>query len=688
MKLRTVLKRGIASFLTATMLFGNSVPALAADDADVEVVSISEDEAVSEDEAIAVDETDVDETTVAEADAEETEEAFDKGGAKNPEKIEFGKDFIVRTDEAVPSQYYTFTLEKAGYITLNGKAQEGQDLVMRLFEKQLIDDMEGIIVENKFFSTETFDEEVKLNKVGLKAGVKYFLEVESANTVEAYENTIRVDFTESDMWEAEQDSEENYKLIETNTKDLYQGSVNDGNLLVDTADYYAFDVTKAGKVTIYEKGDANISGLKITLYKNKNFEDEEIKSADLNKKGKDVIKTTLKEGRYYLSISGLGAAEYAFKVKTPQASSGSKYAETGSLSMNGVGYKSLQEAVAAMTEATVYIIDLNSDLVGEKPIKLPKKPASVIIHGNGHKIVMKGSKINASCPVILDDVTIEAVHAKKEGVLVKLTVNAKLGMTVGENVQFTALSTKLNVKKDMVVNGTLSANALTADNLKLGGMSTYILGKGDKLTVKKELYGEEYAEIYVLEGFKPIALKGTASGNIVFNCEENLSDGTQVLNCSAKKIPADTLKAVFDCTDLTANHTETYLYYLSGSKACIFGEAIEFNGKEYGLWKDVVADMNAAVKEANKNKTAVSFNVVLKGNVNMAGKFALPKKGYEGLTIDGNGNSLTFTSDITLTGNLTISDDTTLIKVNRKNEKVAGKIKPGKFTYTGPQITQ
>lgn len=43
-----------------------------------------------------------------------------------------------------------------------------------------------------------------------------------------------------------------------------------------------------------------------------------------------------------------------------------------------------------------------------------------------------------------------------------------------------------------------------------------------------------------------------------------------------------------------------------------------------------------------------------------------------------------FTSDITLTGD-TAFKNVALTKVNRKGEKVTGKVKKGKFNYSGPE---
>ena len=680
MKVREVFKKGIAGFLTAVMILGNSANAFAADDVNADVPAY-EEEAVSEDELTAEETGAEDEDTEEEENVSKSRETGD-GSISNPYNIELNVDVEGKLEIGSNKlHHYVFTVEKDGFLMIEISALEGS-LRADLFHDSIDDNgrMCYYYVNNPNDGIKTFA------KVGLKAGTKYYVGIggRASNVSDAYK--IKLNFTESKYWEAEPDSILDYKAdIEMNK--WYEGST----LLLgnDPTDYYSFKLNKKTKIAFVLTGVGSVAIGTSDLF------DDSIAGGVNPLDGERILFTKeFNAGTYYLRVGNYNNSyqSYKFMMKTSGQSSNEdkkkKYPETGTLLMNEVEYKSLQEAVANMTSDTDYTIELQSNLVGEKSITLPKKVKSVTIKGSDHSIVMKGSKITANCPLSLEGVTIKAENAKKEGVKSKLSINAKKGLSVGAEVSFDAVSTTINVKEEMQLMDAVSVNSVTAEKLTLKPEATYILGAGDKLTVKKELKAEEGSEIYLLKGFKPIALKGTASGRVVFNAEENLADGTQVLNCSSKKISTATLKEVFDCTDLTANHTDTYLYYLSGSKACIFGDNIEFNGKEYGLWKDVVTDMNAAVKEAKKNNTTVSFNVALKGNVNMAGKFTLPKKGYEGLTIEGNGNSLTFTSDIKLTGNLTISDDTTLIKVNKKNEKVAGKIKEGKFTYTGPQITQ
>ena len=730
MKIREVLKKGIAGLMTATMLLGNYSAVLASDGADTEVVAVSEDEAVSENEAIsenevlpedeavsenetvsedeadkeavsedaadeeAVSENAADEEAVTEdetagddaesdkADPEEGESADVTGTLDKPEKLEFGKEVAVSISKSLEYQWYIFTPEQKGYIELYVQGNKDHDLTVVVHQGDNPRDIHNVGV----VKGEAGEKKVLAKKAGLRPGTTYIVQV-GMNNIKASEGVqkgaFQIDFKESEYWEEELDSEESYKTISNNT--TYYGTLD--YKASNYADFYSFEVTKAGTVKIYEKGGS--IGDWAELYSDDKFENK-IAQSYLSNKGATVISKKLAPGKYYLKIRGVADCEYEFKIKAPGGSSKpakEQYPATGKLTMNGKEYNSVREAIANMTEETDYVIDLQSDMIGEKPLTFPKKAKSVMIMGHGHSIVIKGSKLTAKCPLRLQNLTIKAVHAKKEGVSVKLNINAKKGFTVAKGVVFDALSTKCTVKNELRLLGSISVNNLTTDTFKLESDSSLTLCSGCKMTVKKELSSEGDTQLNLYKGFKPIALKGSVSGSIKFHADEKLPDGTQILSCSAKKISPETLKKVFDCSDLTANTHSTYLYYLSGSKVCIFGEVIEFNGHKYGVWKDAVAEMNSLLKEAKKNKTEISFEVAIKGDVNMMGKFLLPKKGYKAMTITAKKHSLSFTGDITLTGDLTISDSTKLYKLNKKNEKVAGKIKTGKFTYTGPQIT-
>ena len=53
---------------------------------------------------------------------------------------------------------------------------------------------------------------------------------------------------------------------------------------------------------------------------------------------------------------------------------------------------------------------------------------------------------------------------------------------------------------------------------------------------------------------------------------------------------------------------------------------------------------------------------------NVNGALKLPKKGYQSLTINGNGHTLSFTGNIKLTGN-TVVKDTVLKKLDKKGRQ-------------------
>lgn len=699
MKIREVLKKGIAGLMTATMLLGNYSAVLASDGADTEVVAVSEDEvvfeeetvfddeAVSEDETVSEDKADTeavsenaadDEAVSDDADPEEGESTDVTGTQEKPDKLEFGKEVAVTISKSLDYQFYEFTPQQNGYIELYVQGNKAHELTVVVSEGY--GDNTGII---KGVSGEKKE---LVKKAGLKAGTRYFVQV-GMTGIKASEGpqtgAFQIDFKESEYWEEELDSEESYKTISNNT--TYYGTLD--YKATNYADFYSFEVTKAGTVKIYEKG--GMIGDHATLYSDDKFENK-IAEAYLSNKGATVISKKLAPGKYYLKIRGVADCEYEFKITAPGGTAKppkEKYPATGKLTMNGKEYNSVREAIANMTEETDYVINLQSDMIGEKPLTFPKKAKSVMIMGHKYSIVMKGSKITAKCPLRLQNLTIKAVHAKKEGVSVKLTVNAKAGLTLDKKVIFDAISTKTTVKSGLTLFGSISVNNLTTDNLKLNSASVLEVGDGCKVTVKKELSSDKDSQVFLHKGFKPIALKGTVSGNVYFEADEKFPDGTQLLTCSKKNIDPVTLQKNFYVSTLTPYAASTYLYYLNGSKACIFGEVIEFNGHKYGVWKEAVAEMNSLLKEAKKNKTEISFEVNIKGDVNMAGKFLLPKKGYKSMTINAKNHSLSFTGDITLTGDLTISDTAKLYKLNKKNEKVAGKIKTGKFTYTGPEIT-
>ena len=356
---------------------------------------------------------------------------------------------------------------------------------------------------------------------------------------------------------------------------------------------------------------------------------------------------------------------------------------TGVLTINGVKVNSLKAAFKLMNDKNMdYDIVLYSDLKGEKNLTIPKSARTVRIRGNGNRytIEMTGTKLTANATLILENVNIRAVDKKSKPA--KFALNAKKGLGIAGGVTFEGKTTTVRSGAEIHITGALTANTVSCKDMYLDASGALGAVAGCKISIKRAMKSNG-GSIYLADGFKPISLGGTVEGVVKFTGAKQ-NDGTQILKTSAKKINAGTLANSFDVSAIKNTAVSAHLYYLKSGKACIFGEAISFNGKDYALWKDVVSDMNAAVKAAKKAKTKVSFSISLKADVNLMGAFKMPAKGYEVITINGNTHKMTFTSDIKLTGN-TVITAVTLNKVNKHGVKVEGRVKKGKFNYTGPE---
>ena len=381
-----------------------------------------------------------------------------------------------------------------------------------------------------------------------------------------------------------------------------------------------------------------------------------------------------KDGKVYTELPHLSSS---ISLSRKAKSGGKKEEpESGDLTLNGEKVASLQEAFKLMKDKnTDYIISLGSDLEEKKNLSIPKTAKSITINGNGHSIGFIGTKLTAGAPLLLEEVNISAKTKKNKAA--KFTLTARKGLTIGEDVSFTAEKTSVKATGDLKLAGALAVNSLTVKDLYLEDGAVLSAAGKNVITVKGNLNGNGGKISLAADFAKPIVLKGSVEGRVAFTGEVQ-KDGMQLLSCSVKKLPADKLKEAFDVSEITGNGVSTALYYFSGGKAGIFGESISYNGASYALWKDAVAAINADKKTGTKD-----FIISLEGDVNLKGAFKMPKTGYDSLTIEGGGHSMSFTGDIKLTGNTKIRD-TTLIKLNKKNEQVSGKVKRGKYSYEGP----
>lgn len=680
MKTMNKIMRGFpAGLLCAVLLIVNiSSTVMAAE------FSVSDSQALTEtpamEEAVLTDEIyDIDSEIVDEALSSDTGSVEPEGAAPTTGSGTNADPYLIDLNtlysdsiSGAKSVYFCFTIENTGllnpYASVTGCTGTSSNW-FKIYKDSYVESSH--IYESS--SVKKSDLEKK-EWIGLAPG-KYILEFHLG---EANSYSIKLDFTKSERYEEELDAPNKPKLIKTDG-DFYYGNTSPGGN--DPQDYYYFTLNKKSNISLYAKSDDNYY-LSVGIYSNPDYSG---KIADATYNNEHWIRKTLKAGTYYVSISnGLSATHhmgYKFFIMNGKSSSKEKEIETGTATVNGEKVTSLKAAFAKMKEAKEYLILLETDMIGEKNLTIPKNPTKVTISGNGHVIQINGTKFLSKTDLELKDLTIKTVNKKNEPA--KLTLTAKKNLAVLDKVSFNGITEKISVTNTLDLTGALSATTVTTGNMNIGNTGNLIIGKNEKVTVKKELNAADGAGIELTEGFnKPIVLKGNASGKVNLSGKA-LPNGTQILKSNQSKLNGETLKSVFDVKGITDNTVESYLYYASKGKACLFGESIVYNEKKYGLWKDAVTQMNSDVLSG---KDTLSVNLI--GNVNAAGPLTMPKKGYKSITVNGEGYNITFTKDIKLTGDTTISKKLTLTKVNKKGTKVPGKIidGKGKYKYDGPTL--
>jgi len=680
------LKRALALVSSLLLLAGEAMPVLASgDDAaeDATEIEAVEENGPEEEEAVAEEPDDPEKEAAEEApDASEEEAAADgeepftskqlgSGTWADPWNLVLGEEIsgTLKEGDNYGGEWYYFEAPEDGLITAEGCVPDGRGgnassgfiTVWDCYDIVTLD--YGISGGNEYDIQKYF---------GVKAGKRFAVRLCKGHNNGYQQYRFRIRFEKKDDWECEPDTVSECKTIELNKE--YFGVLQMKSGMTDTnhdiEDFYHFKLSKKTRVELYINCKWRLD---LQLYKN-SFDTESIYNNHFRiETGKPTKVLDLAPGDYYICIGGGGMqwTEYSFSFNKA-----SNAPVTGTAKLNGANVRSLKEAFSLMNDKDKdYVIELESDMIGEKNLTVPKKAKSVTIKGNGHVIEIVGTKFTANAPLTLENVTFRA--KTKKGVAAKFVLNAKKGLNLEDEVNFEAAKTTVKTTA-LNLKCSLSSNVVSCKELNLEEGGELVAAKDSSISVKTSLNGNG-GTIELAEGFnKPIALGGGAKGLISFNGVDQ-ADGTQIFKASEKKLSADTLKTAFDVSGITENTEQTGLYYFANGKIGIFGNCIAFRGVTYALWKDVVTAMDLAKAGGEKELT-----VSLLGNVNLGGKFLLPKKGYEQLTIEGNGFSMTFTGDIKLTGNTTITD-TTLIKLDKKGQPAKLKIKKDKYSYVGPE---
>ena len=328
----------------------------------------------------------------------------------------------------------------------------------------------------------------------------------------------------------------------------------------------------------------------------------------------------------------------------------------------------------------------------------------ITINGGGNTLEFTGSSaIKPNQELTLTDLTIKAekdgkaqeikLTAAKGGLTLenvtldgkKSTINAKQGdLTLG-NVDAKGLnvngakSTTLTIDGDVDatkisgfgtvdIEGALTVEkTLTVNNLELGEGGILTVASGASVTINKGISGS--GTIKLADGFKSITIKGTLSGKIKLISDKPFAEGAQIFKSSLAN-----LNDVFDVHGIApAVNDGTYEYglYVKGGKAYLRAFKLQLGDETFCEISDMMKSISNA-KEAGER-----YTLNLLGDMQLS-SLNLPKKGtYSGLTLDGNGHS------ITLKGNtLSLTGDLTLENVTIASAKGAWTIKTNGFTLT------
>ena len=653
---RRMKKRVMALFLTATLLVGNTLSVFAEGESVVPEADTFVEEEIASGDAAGTDEDGeeaVSDQSAGEdlASGQEMEPDGSAGTVQDPVSLKFGTTY----EQGGEEKYYKFSLEKKGSVELLAAAKTGVCQV-KIYESSAADS--NLVYHCEHDSKDSTELSVK-GKIGLRKGVDYFIRVKGLYQPSGLRFQLR--YTASEFWEEEIDSPLRVNAVRTDAKEYYHGYISKE----DPRDYYSFTLSGDSKVKIWERGKEWMHYLKI--YKDKDFSEMIGESTLSDEKGAVIYEGKLSAGTYYMAFEYNGsvwASDYEFAVNTSDgASSEKKYPATGEALINGESVSSLKEAFAGMKDANMeYVVELASDMGSsdksyEKNLVIPKTAASVTIKGNGHTITMAGTKITANAKLTLENVTIRTIN--KKGIDAAFTLTAKKDLEIGEDVIFGTTKKKaVNCAADLNLKGCLEVNKLTTKNMNMTSGSKLVAGSKAAITVKATISGESGAEIELREGYKPLAIKGGIAADSSFalsyvnaNGEAGkLKDAALILAVN-KKLTNEEL----GCFDVSAigGDTEGAEYALvktTAAKAALYPLAFSYNGKDYALWKDMIADMSSLGADA-------SVLIELNSDAYTYGALNLPKAGrYASITIDGKGKKLSFTGNVKLTAPMTLKD--------------------------------
>ena len=316
------------------------------------------------------------------------------------------------------------------------------------------------------------------------------------------------------------------------------------------------------------------------------------------------------------------------------------------------------EAINDKTKTVDYTLTLNTNL-NASALALPAYAKSLrITSADETKTIdlTNVTMISAKTPLTLENVRIESTKPFTISTTSDLTlenfVSDSIAAVRGGTKAVLELGTTSPIDKvsgfgTIKLSGEFrTGTTFTATALELTETADLIVSNTKAAASAKTLRGAEGSVITLDSGFTPIKVTGTTtdsiSGSIKLRANEEVTDTTILF---AAKYAGNN---VFDVTEIQPDGKECVVTSISG-KAYMKPIVFEFSGEKYALWTDVMTVIE------NVKMSEAAYTVALLDDVNVNGALKLPRTGtYRKLTITSDGKTLSFTGNITATGELEI----------------------------------
>ena len=371
-------------------------------------------------------------------------------------------------------------------------------------------------------------------------------------------------------------------------------------------------------------------------------------------------------------------------------------------------FATFDEAVAAVNAdknlAGKSISILLADDVETAKMTMPSKAGLVYISSvgggsEGCTITVDADTVTFPTEVRIDTVNITTKSSKG------LTISAAKDLLVSnlksadlKTIKGTAKGT-LRVETNMApcavtgfgtmhISADLDCGTINVGKLLIGDCKLNVKNAGSSVTVKDIEGLHDDAAIVYDKNTKPVTVTGTAKGSIVVTTEnaDGFTVGQKII--TAKTADMSVFKLDEEKVKAEKKNDNGYTLTRKGSDLCV-GEVVmsveithDDSVLKFASWTDVVSTIES--RKAAQGY-AEGYTVTLLDNVNV-GTFKMPKAGTYNFLYFKGGKVLTFTGNITLTGNTTF--DTVILASVKKDNKtnkytsVAYNIAAGKNNLT------